>query len=168
MRVAISNSSPLIFLAKINALEILDFFYDKIYIPSVVYHEVVEEGMENIHPDAILIKNLVDEHKIIVKSDFQHILQAQGYANNALHPGELEALELALTLQGDVILLDDEEARKIGRAFNLRVKGTIGLLMDYNGAGKIDKVEALRLLDELNKLMYLSGDLYRFIEGNLK
>ena len=168
MRLAVSNSSPLILLAKTRALEILTFFYDMIYIPPAVYNEVVEAGIARAYPDALLIKNLLDEGKIIVKSDFQHSLQGLRDSNDTLHPGEVDAIELAVALEGNVILLDDEEARIIARSFNLHVKGTLGLLVDYFNANQIDRDDALKLLNELNKIMYLSADLYNLIESHLK
>jgi predicted nucleic acid-binding protein len=159
MREAVSNSSPLILLAKVGALDILTFFFDKIYIPPEVHREVIEADKENAHVDAVLIKKLVDDQKIVVKSDFQHPLREKTYSFHSLNPGEMDALE---------ILLDDEEARKIARSFNLHVKGTLGLLIDYYKAGQVDKGGALKLLDGLNKIMYMSADLYRLVESNLK
>ena len=44
MPVAISDSSTLIHLAKIERLDLLNAFYDKIIIPQAVWKEVVEEG----------------------------------------------------------------------------------------------------------------------------
>ena len=165
---AVSNSSPLILLAKTRALDILTFFYDKIFIPPAVHHQVVEEGLNNAHVDALLIKKLEDDQKIIVQPGFQHVLQGQQFINNNLHPGEVDAIELALAIKVDVILLDDDEARKIARACNLPVKGTLGLLVDYTKAGKIGKDAALKILGELSRLMYLSADLYQFVEHALK
>jgi predicted nucleic acid-binding protein len=103
---AVRNGSPL------GALDIIVCFFDKIYIPPAVYREVVEEDKENAHVDAIL----------------------QHYSTNSLHHGELEALELALSINDTVVLLDDEGTRRIARSFNLHVKGTLGLLIDYNKA----------------------------------
>nr|MDO8088699.1 hypothetical protein [Candidatus Sigynarchaeum springense] len=169
MRIAVSNASPLILLAKVGALGILTFFFDKILIPPTVHKEVTNEGHEQIHPDAILIKKLVDEQRIVVRADFQHVLTERRFSSSNIHPGELEALELALSLKDEkIILLDDEEARKIARSFNLHVKGTLGLLIDYRKAKQVDKPGALVLLDELNKIMYLSADLYRVVEKNLQ
>jgi uncharacterized protein len=167
MRIAVSNSSPLILLGKIGALNILPYFFDKIYIPPEVHREVIEEDKDNMHVDAMLIKKMVDDHKIIVKSDFKHPLREHNFPNTSLHPGEVDAIELAISMMHEVILLDDEEARKIARSFNLHVKGTLGLLIDYYKAGQVDKDGALKLLDGLNKIMYMSADLYRLVESNL-
>ena len=166
MRIAVSNSSPLILLAKTRAMDILTHFYDVIYIPPAVHHEVVEEGMASGYADTLLVKNLVDTKRIVVKSDYPHALQNKSMALHSLHPGEIDTIELALSFQGGITLLDDEEARKIARAFGLAVKGTLGLLIDYNKAGKVDKVQALKKLDELNRIMYLSADIYHLVENS--
>jgi len=42
--IAVSNSTPLIALAKINRLDILKDYFGKIYIPEEVYDEVVRRG----------------------------------------------------------------------------------------------------------------------------
>ena len=64
MKIAVSNSSPLILLSKINKLEILTHTYDLIYIPEEVYEETVKKGLDNGHPDALLIQNIIDDKKI--------------------------------------------------------------------------------------------------------
>lgn len=50
MRVVI-NSSPLIFLAKLKLLNILNELFDEVYITDAVYHETVVEGAG--HEEAI-------------------------------------------------------------------------------------------------------------------
>jgi hypothetical protein len=42
--IAVSNSTPLIALAKINRLDLLKDYFGKIYIPEEVYDEVVRRG----------------------------------------------------------------------------------------------------------------------------
>ena len=68
MKIAVSNSSPLILLAKINSLDILFYFFDTILIPPAVYKELVEKGMKKGVGDAILIQKLVEENKIKIKT----------------------------------------------------------------------------------------------------
>lgn len=109
MKIAISNSSPLILLTKINALEILLYFFEKIYIPPEVYHEVVENGLKRGEGEAVLIQNLVVNSNIEVKSPEEVKLPLT--FKKSLHRGELEAITLAYSFPNHPILLDDEEAR---------------------------------------------------------
>lgn len=167
MRMAVSNSSPLIFLAKINQLDLLFTLFDKIFIPLAVFQEVVINGKKNGQLDAFSVEEKITEGKIEVKELDNAKIKFPRVTHNALHPGELEAIHLALSLPEEVILLDDEEARVFARALGLQVKGTLGLLIDFKKSGMIDHKQALEILRQLNSLMYLSGDLYYFVQTQL-
>ncbi|MHA1521323.1 MAG: hypothetical protein ACTSVZ_04690 [Promethearchaeota archaeon] len=163
-----SNSSPLILLAKVDQLELLFTIFDKIFIPSEVFQEVVVKGKKKGQLDAFLVEEKVNEGKIEIKEIDITKIKFPHLKNNYLHPGELDAINLALSLSEDVILLDDEEARVFARALGLQVKGTLGLLIDFKKFELIDEKEAQDILQRLNSLMYLSGDLYYFVQNQLK
>ena len=168
MRIAVSNSSPLIFLAKINQLNLLFALFDKIFIPQAVFQEVVVTGKRNGQLDAFLVEEQIIEGKIEIREYDTTKVKFPHLKNHALHPGELEAIHLALSLSEDVILLDDEEARVFARTLGLQVKGTLGLLIDFKKSALIDQKKSLEMLQQLNSLMYLSGDLYNFVQNQLK
>ncbi|MHA1730786.1 MAG: DUF3368 domain-containing protein [Promethearchaeota archaeon] len=168
MRTAVSNASPLILLAKIGALDLMFHLFDEVFVPPTVYEEAVEAGLRAGRPDALPIKELVDSGRIRVVSDFHQSPKLREFDTGRLHPGEFEAIDLALSLPGIVILLDDEEARNVARFCHLNVKGTLGILVACKEAGKIGEPEAIEYLDGLNEAMYLSGDLYRFVERKLR
>ncbi len=50
--IAVSNASPLIFLAKIGKIHLLEKIFEKILIPEKVYNEVVVKGKEKRFADA--------------------------------------------------------------------------------------------------------------------
>ena len=54
---AVSDSSPLIHLAKIEALELISRLYSRILIPPAVWREVVEESDER--PGAVEMQRAV-------------------------------------------------------------------------------------------------------------
>jgi len=70
---------------------------------------------------------------------------------------------LALSMTADAILLDDEEAHVFARKMSLKVKGTLGILVDCVEIGELTREMALTLLRQLNQLMYLSADLYSYV-----
>ena len=92
MQKIVSNSTPLIHLAKIGQLELLHDFFGNILIPQAVFDECVIEGYE--HEDAILIaqaKWLFIEY--VTNHNLVKLLNAD------LDKGESEAITLALERQ---------------------------------------------------------------------
>jgi predicted nucleic acid-binding protein len=67
-----------------------------------------------------------------------------------LGAGEREVLALALETSDSVCVLDDALARQIAGALQLRVTGTLGVLIDAKRSGFIPAVRPL--LDELHSL----------------
>lgn len=146
------NSSPLIHLAKIKMLEILEFFFGEILVPEVVYRECVGEGGER------------EDAKEIEKARWIRIVNIQDEKlkialNVVLDEGESESIVLALEQSADLILLDDYEAREFARTYGLNITGTVGILMKAKKEGKITSLK-----EELERLreseFWLSNDLY--------
>ena len=148
----VSNSSPLIHLAKIGHLDLLRYFFDKIVVPEVVYKECVIEGKGR------------EDAKKIEKAEWIKVAKIRDEKLKralmiVLDEGEAEAITLALEESADLILLDDYEARKIARNYRLNITGTIGVLIRARYSGEIDNLK-----EELEKLketgFWLSEDLY--------
>ncbi len=163
-RTAVSNSGPLIHLAKAQLLDYLFMLYDIIFIPETVFQEVIIKGKKNGHADAFLIEEKIKNSQIVVKNvNFDRISPR----TTKLHRGELEAILLAINSKNKIILLDDEEARIFARIMKLKVKGTLGLLKDFVKHKLLEIKEALKFLNRLNEIMYLSADIYNFMVKEL-
>ena len=165
MRIAVSNSGPLIHLAKVGLIDFLLRLFDKILIPESVYDEVVIKGKEKGHSDALIIEQAILDNKIEVK---KVELGNEENISSKLHPGELKAIKLTFNSKTKLILLDDEEARFFARSLNLKVKGTLGILIDFVKNGYFELKKALYYLRDLNSIMYLSSDVYNYVEDELK
>ncbi|NVM26564.1 MAG: hypothetical protein HWN70_11710 [Desulfobacterales bacterium] len=57
----VSNSSPLIALAKLNQLSVLKKLFEELLIPQAVYEEAVIRGMTQGYPDALAIKLFLEQ-----------------------------------------------------------------------------------------------------------
>jgi len=165
MKVATSNSGPLIHLATVSLVDYLFKIFNKIYIPEAVYGEIVVKGKELGYPNALIIEQAILDEKIVVKKESEDL---QNSIFSKLHPGEISAINLALHSKSKIILLDDEEARIIARGMKLQVKGTLGLLIEVFREGHIDFQSAVKYLEELNNLMYLSSDVFKLVEDELR
>ena len=67
-----------------------------------------------------------------------------------LGPGEGEVLALALELAGATVILDDGLARRVAAMLGIRLRGTLGLLLDAKKIGFIQSVAPL--VDQLQAL----------------
>jgi predicted nucleic acid-binding protein len=114
----VSNSSVLIHL--------------NIFIPEAVYDECVVEGEEQ--EDAKLIKSAEWIKVERVKNDkLVKLLYSE------IDKGEAEAIVLALEIGADLILLDDYEARQKARLYDLKITGTLGILLRAKFEGKVSR-----------------------------
>ncbi len=165
MKVVVSNSGPLIHLTVVGLLELVFKLYDVILIPQSVYNEIVVIGKEEGHSDAILLEQAISSGKIKVEKVFAN---TQKLSTSKLHQGEINAIMLALQSEIEIILLDDEEARIFARKLNIKVKGTLGILIELFKKKFLKLEEALKYLKKINTVMYLSSDVYSYVQNELE
>lgn len=102
--IVVSNTSPLIGLAAIRQLTLLQQLYSSIIIPQVVYNEVT---VGNTDACSVAVQTF-------------HWIQTRQVTNraiitrfpNKLDLGETEAIALAIELGADLLLIDDESGRE--------------------------------------------------------
>ena len=104
MRKVIVNSTPLIALCKVNQLELLRELYTEITIPEAVFQEVTAKN------DSVKRKILENGAWIHVQSVSDTIDRRMYKAK--LHDGEVEVMILAQEIKADLVIIDDNAARK--------------------------------------------------------
>jgi len=134
MQKVVSNSSPLIHLAKIDKLELLRKYFHQITIPEAVYRECTEEGKDR--PEVAMLKD-TNWIKVLVVRDQRLIKLLQ----SSLDAGESESIALALEIGADLILLDNSDAREKARLYGLKITGTIGILLKARIDGYFDSLK---------------------------
>ena len=141
----VSNASPLIGLARIGELELLQQLYGELVIPEAVEHEVVVEGAELPAADQVgkadWIKTRTVSNKQLVR-----VLQEN------LGAGEAEAIALALEIEAELLLLDEHRGRQTALHLGLRYTGLVGILIEAKSKGYIDSVKGY-----LNSLRDVAG-----------
>ena len=140
----ISNASPLIFLAKIDKLELLEGY--EVIIAKQVYEEILKGG-ETGREDAHKIENLIKNNRIKVEeTSINNELEKQN-----LGEGEKAAISLGIKKKIKLILLDERKARRVAKFYNLTPRGTIGVLSEALNKNKISKKEFKELIQKLIK-----------------
>jgi len=137
----VSNTSPLINLARIGELDILQQLYGTLTIPDAVWQEVVIDGAGL--PGAAQVKSSGWIRVQTVKN-----IQLVQALRQELDPGEAEAIALALEINAELLLMDERLGRETARHLGLSYTGLIGALIEAKRKGIIHaikpRLEALR------------------------
>ncbi|MBQ6928013.1 MAG: DUF3368 domain-containing protein [Oscillospiraceae bacterium] len=146
MRKVIVNSTPLIALCKVNQLELLRELYTEITIPEAVFQEVTAKN------DSVKRKILENGAWIHVQSVSDTIDRRMYKAK--LHDGEVEVMILAQEIKADLVIIDDNAARKTAIYLSLPLTGTVGVLLRAKAEGLVPKVMPIVDSMEQNGLYY--------------
>ena len=155
--IVVSDSTILIGLVKIGKLHLLREIFSKIFIPEEVFKEVVERGKGK--PGSKVIKEAAWIEVKPVKDKIQ-----VSFLLGSLEKGEAEVLVLARELNADLILLDEEKARKSAVIAGFEIMGLLGLFILAKNLGLIYEVRPL--VDELMIKKFRISD--KIIEETLK
>ena len=136
----ISNTTPLISFLKIGQLELLREIYNTIIIPEAVFVEV-EKGKYKPYYMDISQFDWIDIQEIKDKKVLSYFLD--------LDAGEAEVIVLATEIEADLVIIDETLGRRFAKHADLKVTGTIGILVKAKEVGLVKKVSPL--LDELQK-----------------
>lgn len=148
--VIIADSSALISLAVCNKLELIEKLFDNIYVPQAVYEEIDVKNKPEANKLKVFLKNKVQ------KIDLSNYI----ISSLKLGIGELEAMALYKKLNADFLLTDDKQARKIAEYNNIKIIGSIGVLISAKKHGYINEIKTS--LDSINNsYIYLSKELYQ-------
>lgn len=151
MRKVIANTTPLISLAEIDCFDILQKLYGEIVIPNAVFEEIKSE------PAKTLVKNC----------DFIRICAVKDYSlkrifSSRLHAGEIDVLLLANEQKADLLIIDDNAAKKTAKFIGFKVTGTLGILLNGKKNGYIRNIKPL--LDKLEKNgFYVSKNVEQYV-----
>ena len=120
----VSNSTPLIALAKISRFQLLKELFIEINIPKAVYDEVVTSGKGRSGYAELKDADWIQCHQV-----HNHDLVA--FLKISLDAGESEAIALAREISADLLLIDDGDGRRVAESVGIVITGTIGLLLRY-------------------------------------
>jgi uncharacterized protein len=142
----VSNSSPLVYLARIEKLFLLHKLFSKIYIPEEVKREVVIEGVKLHRSDAFIIEKEIKKGWIEIQQ-YKRIISLPFLIDK----GELAAISLAKEMNAEMVLIDDKAGRTAAKLVGIEVHGTLFVLLKALKNNCIDFKEFLALLALLSE-----------------
>lgn len=150
----VSDSGPLIHLGATGHLALLRLLYGEILVPAEVFHEVTVAGAGE--PGAAEVERcaFLRVEQVPVEDPLRLALARD------LDAGEAAALALAVSRRAGLVLMDERKGRLIARGMGLRVRGTLGVLLDGRRAGHLSSVADV-LADLRQTGLWISDELAR-------
>jgi predicted nucleic acid-binding protein len=133
----VSNSSPLIALAVIGSLDLLQALYGEIHIPEEVFTEVVIRGAGRPGASEVAGARWIVRHALVNRLVVAQLL------DSGIDAGESEAIALATELSARLLILDERRGRTVARERNLLVTGTLGVLIAAKQARIVPAISPL-------------------------
>jgi predicted nucleic acid-binding protein len=138
MKTLVCNTGPLIALAKIKKIHLLnELEFKRVVIPPRVQKELLGK----IGKESDLIDSALDTFIQVEKPDTTNANIKKTTLN--LDEGEREVIFLGTSIDEVLLLLDDKAGRSKARQLNLPVVGTAGLLLLLKQRDLIEKVAPL-------------------------
>lgn len=155
MRIIIADSGPLIGLARVHSLDLLQGLYGSVLIPPAVHNELqVSSG----RPGAIQLNSALERGWLQVHNLSASIEESLAELILIIDAGEAEAILLAEQVECRFLLIDDRRGRHAAQHRGIPVVGVAGVLLAAKQGGLIDA--ALPVLRELAQEDYrLSSEL---------
>jgi len=118
----ISNATPLIAFARIDQLSLLQKVVGELVIPLAVAQEIT--AYQPSQRGSLDLDKLPWIQVRSLRSDQQVRLLLP-----TLDQGEAEVIALALEVNADRVLMDELTGRKVAESLNLRIVGSVGILI---------------------------------------
>lgn len=135
--IVVSDTSPIRYLMLIRAIDVLPTLFGEVLIPPTVAAELFHpKTPEEVHTGFQTLPAWI-KVQAPLKVD----------AIERLDPGEVEAIALALELDADRLLIDDNAGKRAAKRFGVTAICTIAILDLAAKQGLVDFRDALETLD---------------------
>ena len=135
MMAAVVDTSPLIFLAKVNRLTLLRELYREVFFPPAVEAELRAKP-DRTWPE---LERFIASARVHAPAN---VAQVQTFSAD-LGIGEAEAIALAMEIPDVVLIMDDAEGRRTAQRHGLRVTGLLGVLIEAKTRGVLPAVSPI-------------------------
>ena len=154
--IVVSNTSPLITLARAGRLDLLHTVHGDIIIPDAVFNEITVAGAGEPGAYEVATGAWIKRRPALNTP----LVNALGLELDA---GESEAIALAVECQADLILLDERMGRQAAKRLGLTVTGTLGVLIAAKDRGLLESVRPLLDALRVNAGFWIGDDLYNAV-----
>lgn len=161
------DATPLIYLGKVNRLDVLEPLQRELLVPGRVYEEVVSDGIEKGYADARRVDEFVrngplQRERVEETERFRTLV-----AETELTPADTAVLLLADEVDGTAVM-DEKHGRDVADVEGIDTRGTAYLLLSLVERGALGREDARDSIDAmLDAGWHCSPNLYAKIVRKL-
>jgi predicted nucleic acid-binding protein len=137
-KIVIADAGPLIGLARIKQLVLLQSLYEKLLIPPKVREEL---KLSSHKPGSRMVAEAIQTGWI--RCIPVHSRNQVTVLCHTVDAGEAEAIQLAREQHADLLLIDDPKGRKTAKNKGVTIIGTGGVLVAAKKAGLLNEVKPI-------------------------
>lgn len=161
------DATPLIYLATVDRLELLEDLPESCTVPESVHHEVVTRGLEGDHPDARRIERAVGAGVLDPVDDPDSETFDRLRRNDSLSRADAAVLAVAAAENGTAVM-DEQYGRDVADTEGISTRGTAYLVLLLLREDHLGGDEAADIVDEmLDAGWYCSPKLYKSIQRKI-
>ena len=162
--IVVADTTPIITLMKLQRLDLLEKLFGTVLVPNAVYEELVSNS------------NYPTEAQMVVKCPFLKRFEVSNHQSIkilrevvGLDAGESEAIALAEENHADLLIIDERKGRRVAKQMELKIIGTIGILLQAFDCEIFSKNEILFYAEKLkNSRIRISDSLFKLILDHVK
>ncbi len=132
----VTNTGPLVILAKIDQLALLQQLFSAVEIPPAVHRELMAKSGVEVGRLEVALKQFIEVVEEPEMSPAVKIVAAH------LDAGEQQAIALA-SAKNTILVIDERLGRQAARQLGLTVTGSVGILIEAKKRGYVTAVRPL-------------------------
>jgi len=140
--IVVADTTPLNYLVLIGHVELLPALYSPVLIPEAVWLELQRQGTPSV------VRDWASDPPSWI--EVRSVSFAQDSTFNDLDAGEREAIQLALDLGIETVLMDESDGRRVALLNHLKVTGTVAIIEKAAQLGLVDFRSTLSKLEQTN------------------
>lgn len=144
MRLVIADTGPLNYLILIGYIDLLPALFEKVALPTTVQSELASSKAPP------LVRHWISNLPAWLDVRDAPLGQAEDASLKGIDAGERAAIQLAVSLNADLLLMDDRKGVNAAQSKGLRVTGTLGILDLAAQRGLADFAQAVERLRRTN------------------
>ena len=144
MRLVIADTSPLNYLILIGRVDLLPVLFEKVLLPSTVQGELASDRAP------LPVRYWIADLPVWLEVRDAALSQTEDALLEGIDAGEKAAIQLAVSLNAGLLLMDDRKGVRAAQRMGLPVTGTLGILDLAAQRGLVDFAQAVEQLRQTN------------------